>query len=549
MSPTNRRLALLVASLPAAILTTALLYWLGMSALEADPRTFRRSLQWAIETLTTTGYGDDGSWTHPLMIAFVGVTQFLGVFLVFLVFPIYLLPFLEERFQARIPSQTKPISDHVLVVHSSTSIRPLLELCEEESVAVLVAESNEAKARALLESGIPVVGGELFGGLLERASLSTARAVVTNGSDAENVATCLETRALGFDGPLLALVEDPVHHATTLAAGATEALTPKHALGMALAARASTKVGLGEDSLLESLNAPGGLCIRQVRVHPGSELAGQTLRQAGETSPLGVAVLGEWLGGHLTRPMTAAATLEPHALLLVAGCEERLQAFERRSSAGVDLRAGGPVLIAGLGEVGHTVAVALEAHGEPIRTTDIRPEANADFVGNIYDAETLRELDLEHARSVVLALDSDEDTLFATVALRSRDPGLPLIARVGDAKNTGRVYEAGADFVLSLGQVTSAHLARRLLGTEMIDVAADLQITGVQLSDLGVDRDADRSIESLQIRERTGASIIGVLRNGTVLADIAPEVVVRGSDALYLAGHHEAVERARSLSV
>ncbi len=50
-------------------------------------RGFWQSLAWASEILTTTGYGHDNQWRHPLMIAFVVAVQFIGVFLVFLVFP------------------------------------------------------------------------------------------------------------------------------------------------------------------------------------------------------------------------------------------------------------------------------------------------------------------------------------------------------------------------------------------------------------------------------------------------------------------------------
>ena len=36
------------------------------------------------------------------MVLLVVAVQFLGVFLVFLIFPIYLIPFLEERFETRL---------------------------------------------------------------------------------------------------------------------------------------------------------------------------------------------------------------------------------------------------------------------------------------------------------------------------------------------------------------------------------------------------------------------------------------------------------------
>ena len=98
MERSQKRLLGLVAVLPILILLTALVYMVGMDQLEGEPRGFWQAIGWAAETLSTTGYGSDTTWSHPLMVVFVVVLQFIGVFLVFLIFPLYLIPFLEERY-------------------------------------------------------------------------------------------------------------------------------------------------------------------------------------------------------------------------------------------------------------------------------------------------------------------------------------------------------------------------------------------------------------------------------------------------------------------
>ena len=75
---------------------------LGMEHVEGTPRTFLQSIQWASETLTTTGYGADNHWNHPAVALFVILSQFLGLFLVFLIFPIFVLPYVEEQFEVRL---------------------------------------------------------------------------------------------------------------------------------------------------------------------------------------------------------------------------------------------------------------------------------------------------------------------------------------------------------------------------------------------------------------------------------------------------------------
>src|SRR4030095_12033707 len=110
----SRRLLALLAVLPATVVVLGTLYMLGMTHLEGAPRTFMQNLQWASETLTTTGYGADNHWNHPVMALFVILGQFMGLFLVFLIFPIFVLPYFEEQFEARLPSVLPPMAGVVL---------------------------------------------------------------------------------------------------------------------------------------------------------------------------------------------------------------------------------------------------------------------------------------------------------------------------------------------------------------------------------------------------------------------------------------------------
>jgi hypothetical protein len=86
--PRRHLLYLVVVAVPALVLGTALLYMLGMAHLVGRQRGFWDSLAWAAETLTTTGYGADSHWSHPLMVVYEVALQFAGVFLVFLLEPI-----------------------------------------------------------------------------------------------------------------------------------------------------------------------------------------------------------------------------------------------------------------------------------------------------------------------------------------------------------------------------------------------------------------------------------------------------------------------------
>ena len=85
----HQRLLALLGLLILLLIVTTILYMWGMTYLEGKPRGFWDALEWAGESFSTTGYGRDSNWNHPLMVSYVVLVQFVGVFLVFLVFPIY----------------------------------------------------------------------------------------------------------------------------------------------------------------------------------------------------------------------------------------------------------------------------------------------------------------------------------------------------------------------------------------------------------------------------------------------------------------------------
>ncbi|ACV36079.1 ion channel [Accumulibacter sp.] len=65
------RLIGLLFSMPTAVVLFGTVFMVASEYLEGKPMGFWSSLEWASETLTTTGYGAYAPWSHPLMIVFV----------------------------------------------------------------------------------------------------------------------------------------------------------------------------------------------------------------------------------------------------------------------------------------------------------------------------------------------------------------------------------------------------------------------------------------------------------------------------------------------
>jgi Trk K+ transport system NAD-binding subunit len=515
MQRSQRRLVALVTGLVVFLITAALMYQIGMSVLEGKPRTFWDALEWAAETLSTTGYGHDDHWVHPVMVLFVVAVQFVGIFLFFLIVPVVLVPYLEERFEERLPRRAGAhLAHHVIVYRYGPAVETLLQRLAERSIPSLVVETDEAAARGVADRGIAVVFTRAEEDALDASRVETARAIVANGRDEENAALILRARQVGFRGEIYAFVEEPAHRKPIELAGATAAYTPRHIIAAALAAHASDRIS----PRLPGLEEIAGLQRREIRVPATSPLAGRTLGEAA----LEVVVVGQWNRSHLDAQCVQSMRIEPGAVLELVGDQESIA---RAASAigGVLLRTSGPFLIAGFGEVGRKVHELLTDAGEEVRVVERRPGPGVDVVGNVLDSSVLDRAGLACARGIVLALDSDDATLFATVIARDAVADVPVIARVNHARNLDNMHRAGADYALSISDISGEMLSARLLGRttrardehrrlQRVDGAshAGTVLAGLPLCVLAVERDGATLAFRRDLRVEAGDVLLTV---------------------------------------
>ena len=535
MLRSRTRLLGLLGALFFLLLVTTLLYMWGMSYLEGKPRGFWDALEWAGESLSTTGYGKDSSWSHPLMVVYVVLVQFVGVFLVFLVFPFYLIPFFEERFETRLPKEIPKLADHVVIFDYGPPVATLLTELEQAGIATVVVEEDQNDARRLHEQGHRVIYGNLDEGVLQKTHLHQARALIANSTDERNAATILAARQLGFKGEILALVEDPYHREPIILAGATGAYTPRHVLGAALAARASQKVSPTVAGIQHLGNK---LQVGEARITRDSVLAGKTLAEANLGQHAGVTVIGQWIGGKLITPPTPDMRLEPGGILILVGNTASLQRFMDLCAGARQLRRQGAFLIAGGGEVGRKVAELLTDAGEETFLIDTQPGSGVNLVGNVLDTQILKQAGVENVQAVILALNTDSTTLFATVIFKDLAPDVPVIARVNRAENVERIYAAGADFALSISQVSGQLLAWRLLGKESVAVDPELRVIKVSIRGLEKYHPSDSNI-----RIKTGCTVVAVERGDELVVEFGADFRFEPKDSVYICGSAEAAQK------
>lgn len=469
------------------------------------------------------------------MVLFVVCAQFIGVILLFLIFPIYLIPMLEERFETKLPKESAHAKNHVVIFDYGPAVATLIGELEQAKIPTVIVDEDEADARHLLELGHRVIFGNLDEGVLGKANLKEARALIVNSSDDRNAATILAARQLGFTGEILALVEDPYHRQPIILAGASSAYTPRHVLGAALAARASQKVS---PTVAGIQHLGHKLQVAEVRIMRDSPLTGKTLAQAELGRHAGVTVIGQWVGGKLISQPAPGMRLEPGGILILVGNDDSIRDFMNLCAGTRRLRRDGPFLIAGGGEVGRKVAELLTDCGEETFMIDANPGPGVNLVGNVLDTQILKQAGIDNVQAVILALSADAPTLFSTVIIKDLAPDLPVIARVNSAENVERIYAAGADFALSISQVSGQLLARRLLGKESVTVDPDLRVVKVSTRGLESYHPKDNPL-----REKTGCTVVAVERGEDLLVEFGAEFKFAGGDAVYICGSAEAAQK------
>jgi Trk K+ transport system NAD-binding subunit len=160
------------------------------------------------------------------------------------------------------------------------------------------------------------------------------------------------------------------------------------------------------------------------------------------------------------------------------------------------------------------------------------------LVGNVLDTQILKQAGVENVQAVILALSADATTLFSTVIFKDLAPDVPVIARVNRAENVERIYAAGADFALSISQVSGQLLAWRLLGKESVAVDPELRV--IKVSTRGLEH---RHPKQNDLRDRTGCTIVAIERGEELLVEFGAEFKFQSGDAVYVCGSVEATQR------
>ncbi|MEF8813206.1 MAG: NAD-binding protein [Halovenus sp.] len=538
MQTIKRRAIYYVVSIAVLVVVASVAYDIAMKTFEPGqyppPETdisLLHSMQVVVETFTATGYGSDSPWQSKELNIMVMLLDITGVGLFFVALPAVVLPLFREALSESAPTTVdEDLRDHVVICTFSDRVETLIDELASHDVEYVLVEPDEKRAVSLQRQGHQVVHGDPASiADLERVNIPTARALVADMTDQADASVVLAAKEIDETVRVVSVVEDADLESYHRLAGADVVTTPRKVLAESLANKLTTTV---TTDLGDAIEVGEDFDIVELPIQHGSQLHGQTLGDSGIREKYGVNVIGAWFQGDFESLPPPEAVLESGSVLLVTGKESQLERLQQSALSTVRNARRDDAIIVGYGVVGRTIAGLLEDAGLPYTVVDERGMPGVDVVADGTDPDTLREAGVADASSVVLALPDETSTEFATLVARDLNASAEIIARADDANAVRKTYRAGADYVLSLSAVTGRSIADALLEREAI-LAIRSGVEVIRTTAPGL---AGETLESADVRERTGCVVVAVERNGSLLTDLGPGTRIEAGDELIVAG-------------
>lgn len=221
----------------------------------------------------------------------------------------------------------------------------------------------------------------------------------------------------------------------------------------------------------------------------------------------------------------------------------------------------GHVIVAGLGRVGRQAAQELHAAGTPFVVVDPGPGAprHAEepgyllLQGDATEDAVLVRAGVRRARGLIVTTSNDATNMYIVLSARVLNPGLYIVSRAVDEASVTKLTRAGANRAISPYAIGGHRLAHLILNPAVVDFFETALRKGTEalaIEDLAVPPESPtvgQTLEALQIRRTTGATILAILRDSNPLVSPPGDFRVLAGDQLLALGTGEQLRHLERL--
>ncbi|MGB5941437.1 MAG: NAD-binding protein [Leeuwenhoekiella sp.] len=221
-------------------------------------------------------------------------------------------------------------------------------------------------------------------------------------------------------------------------------------------------------------------------------------------------------------------------------------------------RLEGHVIVVGYGRNGRQAVQKLQLYKQPFviiekdedRISRIE-EAEMRFIrGNATEDEVLIKAGVERASTLISALPDDAANLFVVLSARQINQNMKIISRASEETSYKKLKFAGADNVIMPDKIGGEHMASLVVVPDLVEFMDQLQVStagSVNVQEITYDAVCPdnqlRSIRDIDLRNRTGCSIIGYKSpNGDYVINPEANLRVERDSKLIVIGRPEQIE-------
>ncbi|WP_339105998.1 NAD-binding protein [Haloterrigena salinisoli] len=526
----QRLLLIFLVSLVLVVLFYTVVYNWGMRALENRPQSIFRSFQTVVETMTTTGFGADSPWATPAMNVLMVSIQVTGVIIGFVTLRVLVIP-LFERTPLNLADRLTSKNNHVVIAEYQRDTDMLLDELEELDIDYVLIESDEEEAKRLSDDGYQAIKGDPEERTdLDRATIERASLLITDAGDktANIVLTALEANE---DLRVVSFTESTRHETALTEIGVNRSVAPHALIGQRLAEKATMPVTVADQSDGDEVD------VREILVRRNSPLHDVRVRNSPIANHPNLTLVAGWFDGELRLPPSPDDKLTPNTVLVIAGPESEIDEITNEIGGVQTRRIGTPshLIVAGFGEGGTAALEALPADVS-VTTIDESAERNPDVVGDITEPETLHEAGIDSASALIVTVDNDSTALMTIAIARSLSSEVEILARVTDGDKTRAAFRAGADYVLSIQQVSTRLVAAEVHGERVMAPTSQIRLIRADAAPF-----AGESLADARHNTEHGWTVVGVSRADTVHTD--ERTTIKADDEVIVAGSDDAIQK------
>jgi voltage-gated potassium channel len=221
----------------------------------------------------------------------------------------------------------------------------------------------------------------------------------------------------------------------------------------------------------------------------------------------------------------------------------------------------GHVIVTGLGRVGRQTAQELSQAGMPFVVIDPGAAAGRHaqdrgyllLEGDATDDPMLERAGVRRASGLVVTTANDATNMYIVLSARVLNPELSIVSRAVDDASMTKLIRAGANRAISPYAIGGHRLAHLILKPTVVDFFETAMRAGadqLNIEDVAVTPDSPaigRTLDELNIRRVTGATVLAILREGNPIASPPGDLALAKGDQLLALGTREQLARLEAL--